>query len=511
MSQTLDLSITPIELKELNDLTSRNKAGELSLKDKKRLAVLQRLAENTYGTYKSETVASREKKDLGQTKDDYYREGGKKVFNTDEESGRNCRYEYVTETKSVEGGNNVDFARRTKMKSIIKDVEVRCEMVDRLLNKRDLTGAEEQELKELKIKKDSNRADYDEDVRYCELSKLKFVRSKEREFAQFINGCQKCLYYKDAHRTLLPGTSFREWNMDVSTSKEPADILSTCDRNKHASIAVFNQDPLDYAAKLKDPKYGQNPVVVVDCSRMGPGGSWSRGDEGLEEQVFFRTTISLSVDKEINDHFYPLRNESVLYVPKAIVFRHNRATDYKVMPDTINPNFQSIILASGAIVRQTDIKGDDVKDRADNDRPEQEIYMEKIKNCLATAAFNGHDSIIFTALGCYSYGKSFSECADAFLYAIFDPATKFYRRFKAIVFAIPPDVIPNTEKIVEEYENGVLRKKKQIFDHNMDLLETLKAKLQQITFQDVVLSDINLNTKMLPRKPLSEAFNSLKL
>ena len=52
---------------------------------------------------------------------------------------------------------------------------------------------------------------------------------------------------------------------------------------------------------------------------------------------------------------------------------------------------------------------------------------------------------------------------------------------------------------------------KRISDDNMELFETLKTKLQQITFQDVVLSDINLNTKMLPRKPLENAFNSLKL
>ena len=503
----VDLRITPDEVKELELL--QKKTGELSIKDKKRIAVLQRLWEESYGS-KTESVASREKKDLGQTKDDHYREGSKKVFNTDEESSRNCRYEYVTEVKTAEAGKNADFARKNKMKSIIKDTEYRCELLERLLSKRALTREEEQELNTLKLKKDANRADYDEDIRYGELVGMR-ISPNEQKFIQFIQGIQKCYYYKDAHKVLLPGSSFREWNMDVSVSKEPADILQTCDRNKHASIAVFNQDPIDYATKLRDPKYNQNPVVVVDCSRMGPGGSWSRGDEGIEEQVFLRTTISLAVDKEINDHFYPLRNESVLYVPKTMIFRHNRATDYKSYSETANPDFQAVILASGAVVRQTDIKGDDVTDRDDNDRPEQEIYMEKIKNCLAAAAFNGHDSVIFTALGCYNYGKNFHECAEAALYAIFDPATKFYRRFKSIIFCVPPDVIPNTEKIIEELEGGILRKKKQIFDHNMELLETLKSKLQQITFQDVEFSSIVLNTKLLPRKPLAEAFNSLKL
>ena len=316
------------------------------------------------------------------------------------------------------------------MKSIVKDTEYRCEVLEQMLNKRALTPEEQHELKELKIKKQANRADYDEDVRYGELVNME-MSDNDRKYSAFFQGLQKCYYYKDARITLLPGVSFREWNMDVSTSKEPSDIIQSCDNNKHASIAVFNQDPLDYASKLKNPKYNQNPVVVIDCSRMGPGGSWSRGDEGIEEQTFFRTTISLAVDKEINDHFYPLRNESLLYIPKTMVFRYNRATEYKSYPENSNPEFQSVILVSGAIVKQTDIQGDLVTERLDNERIEQEIYMEKIKNCLTAAAFNGHDSIIFTAIGCYTYGKDYSECVDAFLYAIFDPTTKFYRRFKS--------------------------------------------------------------------------------
>jgi len=504
----IDFNITKEEEEELKSL--KKKVGELSIKDKKRLAVLQRLwEESNNGGVKVDTVASKEKKDLGQTKDDYYRKEGNKIFNSTEETDRKCNYEYVSEIKSAESGKNEEFARRTKIKSLIKDVEVRCEFAEGLLNKRDLTPEEDQELKALQVKKDSHRADYDEDIRYGELSKLRFVKPEERHFAQFIKGIEKCFYYKNAFKTLKPGTAFREWNMDVSHSKEPANILETCDNNKHVSIGVFDQDPLDYAVKLKKVK--QNPVVVIDASRMGPGGSWSRGDEGIEEQVFLRTTISLAIDKEISDHFYPLRNESVLFAPKVMVFRQNRAAEYKIIEEKSNPDFQSIILATGAVVRQTDIQGDEVKDRVDNDRPEQEIYMEKIKNCLTVAAFNGYDSVIFTPLGCYTYGKDFNECADAFLYAIFDPETKFYRRFRSIVFCVPPEIFPIEWKYEERLENNMIRKVKYPIDKNKDLFDILRTKLKQITVTDVVLSDINLNTKILPRKPMSDAFNSLKL
>ena len=224
-------------------------------------------------------------------------------------------------------------------------------------------------------------------------------------------------------------------------SAESKDVLEKCVKNKHAGIAVFNQDPIDYALKLKKSPFNQKPIIVVDSSRLGPGGSWERGDEGIEEQIFLRTTASLAVDKEINDHFYPLRNESLLYIPKTMIFRNNRATDYKTIEDNKNPEFQAFILASGLVVKQTTIDGDNITEDI-NQKTDQEIYMEKIKNCMATALFNGFDSIIFTALGVYNYGKDADECADAFLYAIFDPATLYYRRFKSIIFSVPPDILP---------------------------------------------------------------------
>lgn len=503
----LDFSMTKEEDEEFKSLKSRLR--ELNIKEKRRLAVLQRLWDETNGGTKVESVASKERKDLGQTKDDHYREGSKRVFSGNEEADRACRYEYTSEIKTAESGKNQEFEKKVKIKALIKDVEQRCEFAETLLNKRDLTPDEENELKALKIKKDSHRADYDEDIRFGDLNKIRFVRPEERQFAQFIKGIEKCFYYKDAHRTLKPGTSFREWNMDVSTSKEPADIVQVCPAAKHVSIGVFEQDPLDYAVKLK--KVGQNPIVVVDASRMGPGGCWSRGDEGIEEQVFLRSTISLAVDKEISDHFYPMRNEALIYVPKIMVFRQNRATEYKVISDKTNPDFQPVMLCSGAVVKQTNIVNDEAKECID-ERPEQEIYMEKIKNCLATACFHGYDSVVFTALGCYTYEKNFTECADAFLYAIFDPATKYYKRFRSIIFCVPPDVFPPIWVEEERLENNMLRKVKRLVDRNKDLYGVLTNKLQQITVNDVIFSEINLNTRELPKKPvISEAFSSLKL
>jgi uncharacterized protein (TIGR02452 family) len=505
--QRSDTHITEDERKEL--IALKNK-GDLDRKEKLRLAVLQKLFKESSGSSNYDSVSSKENDDLSKTENDYYKKEGEKVFRkSDEEKERSCRYEYTTSEKFAQGGTDAVFKRKNKMKSIIKDTIFRCEILESVLDKRKLTVQEEEELRKLKIKKDANRADYDEDIRYGELMKIK-ITANEQEYFDFIKGITKLSYYKDAFKTLLPGHQYREWNLDVSTSKEPSNILETCQNAKHASIAVFNQDPIDYAAKLKKEPFKQNPVIVVDCSRMGPGGSWERGDEGIEEQVFLRTTISLAIDKEINDHFYPLKNESVLYAPKNMVFRLNQESDYQTIPKNNNPDFQAFILCTGAVVKQTHIKDDDVSIDANNNRNEQEVYMEKIKNCMATALFNGHDSIIFTALGCYNYGKDYDECADAFLYAIFDPTTLYYRRFKSIIFCVPNNILPPVTETYEVLEAGSKKTMQRTTDMNAVLSQALTIKLHKITNQAVIFSSLTLDTNAAFKK-MSNAFKGLKL
>lgn len=445
--QKKELALTPEEKQDFLQL--KNKSNEsLTRKEKLRLAVYYDLIRKASDS--SESVASRENSDLGKTENDYYRKEGANLFKTTEQVNK-CRYEYNTVEKTTDQTGNAEFQRKNKMKTILKDTLFKCEMAERILSKRPLTAQEEEEVKTLKLKRDSNRADYDDDVRYDELIKIK-INPGEKEVAEFVKGITKCYYYKNANTTLLPGTSFREWNMDITQSPEPSNIIETCHTASHASIGVFFQDPIDFAEKFRK-KSNNNVVIVVDASRMGPGGSWERGDEGIEEQIFYRTSISTAVDREISEHFYPLKNESVIYAPKNMVFRQNKATEYKTLEDNKNPDFQSFIFVTGAIVKQTNISGDDVtEDKVDSS--DVEIYINKIKNAMAVALFNGHNSILFTAIGCYNHGKDYNDCTDAFLYAIFDPKTMYYRRFKSIIFCVPPDVIPDTVELIDVVEAG---------------------------------------------------------
>lgn len=508
--QRSDITLTPDERQDFVAL--KNKTTELNHKEKLRLAVYQNILKKANGGA-SESVSSREAADLGKTENDYYKKEGEKVFRTSDQESRNkCRYEYTTDEKLNLSTGDDAFKRKVFIKNIVKDTRFRCDTAESILNKRPLTSDEEEELKKLKLKCDNHRADYDDDIRYEELNKIK-INPKEREIAEFIKGVTKCYYYKDAYKTLLPGTSYREWNMEITKSAEPSNILDICQNNKHVSIGVYYFDPTDFAAKLKKTNPSstpQNPVVVIDSSRMGPGGAWERGEEGIEEQVFLRTTASLAVDREINDHFYPLKNESLIYVPKTMIFKQNKATNYEVLGDNKNPDFQSYIFMSGAIVKQTQIYGDDVtEDKCD--KSDSEIYINKIKNAMSVALFNGHDSIVFTAIGCYNYGKNYDECADAFLYAIFDPKTLYYRRFRSIAICVPPDVLPNHEETYEVLDAGSKKTMKRITDMNAVLCQTLTNKLHKITSQDVIFSTLSVHNHLKPKTSVHDAFAGLKI
>lgn len=509
MSENKESSTVLTNDEKVDFIQLKNKTGELTHKEKLRLAVYYNLIKKSNGI-NTESVSSREASDLGKTENDYYKKEGDKVFKTvDNDAKNNCKYEYTTDERVNTAAGDAAFKRKIKMKLIVKDTICRCETAENILNKRALTAEEEQEIKALKLKRDNNRADYDDDVRFEELKNIR-IAANEREIAKFIQGVTKCYYYKNAHNVLLPGSSYREWNKDITKSAESADILSTCPNAKHVSIGVYYQDPIDYAAKLKVAPLNRNPVVIIDANRMGPGGAWERGEEGIEEQVFLRTTASLALDREMSDHFYPLKNEAVLYVPKAMIFRKNRSADYKVLEDNKNPDFQSLIFASGAIVKQTQISGDDVTEEL-NEITDTEIYVNKIKNCMATALFNGHDSIVFTAIGCYNYGKKFDDCADAFLYAIFDPVSLYYRRFKSIVICVPPDILPPLIETYEVVEASSKKTMQKITDMNALLCQTLTTKLHKITVQDIMFSSLSIHNQIGVKKGLNDAFAGLKL
>ena len=425
---------------------------------------------------------ARRKEQMRETTDDLVRDVTNAAFkHKDDMSTR--RYEYVTvEQAAPAGGSDEKFARRLKMREIYKDAVGRCATLDQLIAKRQLAPAEQAKLAELEQKKKLYEQDktnhtwsYADDNEYDELRKLDLTPNEAR-MKVFTEGVHRSYHYKNAHKVLLQGVTFEEWNGNISTSKEtPINEAAP----KQASIAVFEFDYVDYANQLKTR--GLNPLVMVSGSKLQPGGDWEKGAENLEETLWYRSTMGVANDREINDGFYPLRNESVIYNPKVMVFRHSKDADYQPYKDRL-PSFISVATVSGAISGQDDDK------RSGLPEFKTLIYMEKLRNVFQLALFHGHDSLVLTPLGCYNDGVDPEKACQLFINVIFDPAYKFYLKFQNIVVCVPPNLLPVTTEKISPYPGKTVER---VTDPNKVIFSAFR-KLHMITYIDANIESVRL-------------------
>lgn len=424
---------------------------------------------------------ARRKEQMRETQDDLVRDVTNDAFShKDDTSAR--RYEYVTVEQTVAAGGDEKFARRVKIRSIYKDTIVRCKFLSELLCKRVLKPSEQARLAELKQLKqlaeqsDSVKWSYKEEREYDDIKSIELTE-KEAALLTVVNGVHRCYHYKNAHKVLLPGTTFEEWNGDTSASKEAKVDEANA---RQASVAVFEFDYIDYAKQLKER--GLNPLVMVSGSKLQPGGDWEKGVENLEETLWYRSSISVANDKEINDGFYPLRNESIIYVPKAMIFRHSKDRDYEAYAKTAAFTFVAVATVSGAISGQQD------DPRSASPDYKALVYTEKLKNVFQLALFHGHDSLVLTSLGCYNDGIDPDKAAQILMNVIFDQTTKFYLKFQNIVVCVPPNLLPTTTEKISPYPGKTVER---TTDPNKVIFNAFR-KLHMITYIDAALEQVKL-------------------
>ncbi len=424
---------------------------------------------------------ARRKEQMRETQDDLVRDVTNDAFShKDDTSAR--RYEYVTVEQTAAAGGDEKFARRVKIRAIYKDTVDRCKFLSELLCKRPLKPSEQARLTELKQLKqlaeqsDSAKWGYKEENEYDELRSIELTK-KEADFLPIISGTHRCYHYKNAHKVLLPGTSFDEWNGDTSTSKETKIDEANA---RQASIAVFEFDYIEYAKQLKER--GLNPLIMLSGSKLQPGGDWEKGTEGLEESLWYRSSISVAIDREINDGFYPLRNESIIYVPKSMIFRHPKERDYLPYDRAMAPSYVATATVSGAISGQQD------DPRSGSPDYKSLVYMEKLKNVFQLALFHGHDSLVLTALGCYHDGVDPEKAVQLLLNVIFDQTTKFYLKFQNIVVCVPPNILPSTTEKISPYPGKTVER---TTDPNKVIFNAFR-KLHMITYIDATLEQVRL-------------------
>lgn len=358
----------------------------------------------------------------------------------DNEDDQNKRYEYYTEV----GHLNTDacdesYAARSALREVYKDTNKRNDIMKQILCKRDLTSAEQTEYDELRKRYAQNKMTPPEYGRMMELHKLVFENASEKQFYTTVLGADKCFYYKNAHKNLLPGKTFKEYdNMTISRSKEPANIIQKS--KLYAEVQVhLDTDPISKA--IWRQARGHNTVLLNCGNHLSPGGFWKRGGDGMEESLYYRSSMSCCIDQDIIDGFYPLMDESVLYCDKVLIYRDGRSSDYSRLSQK-NAKTISVITATGSGLHKDDEKTNRLSPTL------VKIIQDKFRNILATAAFWGKTTIIMTALGSYRYKHHPTSVARIFRDVFFDDRYSFYKRFEHVDFCIPQ----NTPQ--EYYQNS---------------------------------------------------------
>ncbi|KAK4206851.1 hypothetical protein QBC37DRAFT_434341 [Rhypophila decipiens] len=251
---------------------------------------------------------------------------------------------------------------------------------------------------------------------------------------------------------------------------------------KHGSV---QSTPVDEALEVSLQYLAENglnpqplpvfkpPVVVNFANRHEPGGGWLNGAMAQEEELFFRSSLSLSLNKDAVG--YPLRTPEAVYSPHVFIFRNSYADGHGLLAHTelmhltpevsvlsvaaINgPEVEKVVVQSrvpgtkafklssspfklssspfqkpGSVVKVEDededseMSGTGEKDSSSplpglpptkkwfKHNRERNLTKDKMRLVLRKAASEGHTSIVLGALGCGVFGNPPEDVANCWL------------------------------------------------------------------------------------------------
>ncbi len=217
------------------------------------------------------------------------------------------------------------------------------------------------------------------------------------------------------------------------------DVFSVAEiptENQTTQVSVIKEDCLIEGMRLKAEGY--NPAVLNVASRYTPGGGSNSGAAALEETIFRRTNLCLSLYQyadfaEIyglkkSQNQYPLDQDfGGIYTPNVTIFREGEKEGYRLMD---NPQKMSFI--SVAAMYRPPFTPDCMI---------FPTFVEEIKNKIRTILRIGikhhHDSLVMEAFGCSSFRNPPKHIAKLF-HEILDES-EFKNKFRLISFAILED------------------------------------------------------------------------
>ncbi|KAK0663410.1 hypothetical protein QBC41DRAFT_284617 [Cercophora samala] len=201
---------------------------------------------------------------------------------------------------------------------------------------------------------------------------------------------------------------------------------------QRAKIRVINSDTLDAAiaemtALSTDNNFGQStiPAVVNFANDTRPGGGWLNGAMAQEESIFFRSSLSLSLDKQ----HYPISPNSytaaALYSPYVLIVREAQKDGHRLIKFADVAADPKVVSVFSVAAIHTPAVTECKYDRRNPGDPETFAYFskdherdmtkKKMRLVLRLAAAYRHRRIILGALGCGVFKNPPEDVAHCWL------------------------------------------------------------------------------------------------
>jgi uncharacterized protein (TIGR02452 family) len=177
-------------------------------------------------------------------------------------------------------------------------------------------------------------------------------------------------------------------------------------------IDVVNNDTISEA--LIRSQIHRSPVYILNmANHLHPGGGWDRGAQAQEEDLFRKTDLSSTLERNL----YPIKINEIVFTPTARILRDKHFQDITpvicrvaTLPAIYNPR-----LIGGRL--------------SENDR---DIMKYKINLLLHLAAVCGAQHLVLGALGCGAFGNPPMDIAGLFKRCL----RRYARSFKTVTFAV---------------------------------------------------------------------------
>jgi hypothetical protein len=350
------------------------------------------------------------------------------------ESKRSYQYK-SQETKSIDPTQKDQEFQNVRLRRVVLDKcrttvqKIRTILKKRLLNKKEKEIKNNLELKERST--GLTTAEKDELVGLTETQ----LNPSDAPIIAIYKKQELISYYLKAGDILKPGKkNVSQW--DGSTPHNSQEDISRYRRVKEEDkrAKIFVKNSKYYISEMKDIenkcKSGL-PCVILPYHRFMVGGEVETGGVGFAEELHRTSTIEVAMTEEIQEHFFPIQDDAVFYMPGLVLMFNGEEHKYQGMKQ--HDKFERVVAYSPLIIH-----GRNAEDM-EGEMTEEQFRIEKLKirNAFATALFYGHNYVLCGNFGCSNQFKlPASTMARAVKEVIFDPADEFYYRFRRIVIMI---------------------------------------------------------------------------